>query len=92
MLSRAAALVWRARWRMPELAVNFVEINLFGVYVSPISLLALAAWLVTIALRRIAVRMRWLALVWHPSIVVFSVYIIVLSSMVVIIARWIRHV
>ena len=77
---------------MRERAVNFVEIDLFGVYVAPMSLLALAAWLVTIALRRVAVRMRWLALVWHPTIVVFSVYMIVLSSMVLVTARWIRHV
>jgi hypothetical protein len=34
--------------------VRFTEINLFGVYVAPISVMMVAAWVVTIGLRRIA--------------------------------------
>jgi predicted Co/Zn/Cd cation transporter (cation efflux family) len=34
--------------------MNFTEINLFGVYVAPISLMMIAAWLILIPLRRIA--------------------------------------
>jgi hypothetical protein len=67
--------------------VKFVEINLLGVYVAPISLLMIAAWLVTIASRRIASRFGLLRYVWHPALFMFAVYIIVLSSMVLIIAR-----
>jgi hypothetical protein len=46
-----------------------------------------AAWLVTIALRRVASRFGLLRYVWHPALFVFAVYIIVLSSWTVIIAR-----
>ncbi|MFY9698654.1 MAG: DUF1656 domain-containing protein [Rhodoplanes sp.] len=67
--------------------MKFVEINLLGVYVAPISLLMIAAWFVTIASRRIASRFGLLRYVWHPALFVFAVYIIVLSSMVLIIAR-----
>jgi protein AaeX len=67
--------------------VRFVEINLLGVYVAPISLLMVAAWLVTMVLRRIAVRIRLLVHVWHPALFVFAVYIIVLSSLVLVISR-----
>ena len=67
--------------------MKFAEIDLFGVYVAPISLLMVAAWLVTIALRRAAGRFDLLRYVWHPALFVFAVYIIVLSSMVLIIAR-----
>lgn len=67
--------------------MKFVEINLLGVYVAPISLLMIAAWLVTMASRRIASRFGLLRYVWHPALFVFAVYIIVLSSMVLIIAR-----
>jgi len=67
--------------------LKFVEINLLGVYVAPISLLMIAAWLVTMASRRIASRFGLLRYVWHPALFVFAVYIIVLSSMVLIIAR-----
>jgi protein AaeX len=66
--------------------LKFFEINLFGVYVAPISLLIAAAWLATMALRRIASRFGLLH-VWHPALFVFAVYIITLSSMVLVIAR-----
>jgi protein AaeX len=67
--------------------LNFFEINVFGVYVAPISLLMIAAWLVTIGSRRVAARFGLLPHVWHPALFMFSVYIIVLSSMVLLIAR-----
>jgi protein AaeX len=67
--------------------LKFFEINVFGVYVAPISLLMIAAWLITAALRRAADRFALLRHVWHPALFVFSVYIIVLSSMVLLIAR-----
>jgi Protein of unknown function (DUF1656) len=66
--------------------MRFTEIDLFGVYVAPISLLMVAAWLVTIALRRLASRFGLLRHVWHPALLVFAVYIIVLSSWILIIA------
>ena len=36
--------------------VRFTEINLFGVYVAPISVMMVAAWVVTIWLRWLAAR------------------------------------
>jgi protein AaeX len=67
--------------------VRFAEIDLFGVYVAPISVMMVAAWLATIALRRVADRYGLLQYVWHPSLFVFAVYIIVLSSWILIVAR-----
>jgi hypothetical protein len=67
--------------------VRFTEIDLFGVYVAPMSLLMVAAWFVTIALRRVADRFGLLGHVWHPALFVFAVYMIVLSSMTLIAAR-----
>jgi len=67
--------------------LKFIEINLIGVYVAPIALLIIAAWFVTIALRRIVERFGLSGYVWHPAAFEFAVYIIVLSSMVLIIAR-----
>ena len=66
--------------------MKFVEIDLFGVYVAPISLLMVAAWPITIAFRRIASRYGLLRHVWHPALFVFAVYVIVLSSIVLVIA------
>ena len=66
--------------------MNFTEINLFGVYVAPMSVMMVAAWVVTISLRRFAARFGLLRYVWHPSLFVFAVYMIVLSSIVLVIA------
>ena len=67
--------------------MKLAEINMFGVYVAPISLMMAAAWLVTIVLRRAAGRFGLLRYVWHPALFSFSVYIIILSSWVLIAAR-----
>jgi protein AaeX len=66
--------------------LRFTEINLFGVYVAPISVMLVAPWIVTIALRRVAARFGLLRNVWHPALFVFAVYLIVLSSMVLLAA------
>ena len=62
--------------------MRFVELDLFGVFVAPISLMLVIAWVVTIALRRAAVRFGLLRHVWHPALFVSAVYMIVLSSIV----------
>lgn len=60
--------------------MTFSEISIFGVYVAPISVLMLAAWIITVVLRRVANRYGLLHYVWHPALFVFSIYLIVLSS------------
>ena len=67
--------------------MSFTEINLFGVYVAPISLMMVAAWLIMVGLRRVAAHFGLLRYVWHPPLFVFAVYTIVLSSMVLLVAR-----
>ena len=66
--------------------MRFTEVNLFGIYVAPISVMMVAAWMVTIALRRSAARFGLLRDVWHPAIFVFAVYMIVLSTIVLTVA------
>ncbi len=67
--------------------MRFAEIDLFGVYVAPISLMMVGAWLATIALRRLASRSGLLRSVWHPALFMFAVYVIVLSSWILIVAK-----
>ena len=67
--------------------MRFAELNLFGVYLAPISAMMLAAWLVLIALRRVADHFGLLRRVWHPALFVFASYMIVLSSIVHLVAR-----
>jgi hypothetical protein len=67
--------------------MRFTEFNLFGVYVAPISIMIIEAWLVTIVLRRVAGRWDLLRYVWHPALFVFAVYITVLSSFILILGK-----
>ena len=67
--------------------MRFAEINLFGVYIAPLSVMMLTAWLVVIALRRVADHFGLLGHVWHPPLFVFALYLIVLSFTVLIVAR-----
>ena len=67
--------------------MKFFEVDLFGVYVAPISVMMVVAWFVTVVLRRVAGRFGLLVYVWHPALFVFGVYVIVLSSIVLVISR-----
>ena len=67
--------------------MRFTEIDVFGVYVAPMSLMMVVAWFVTIALRRVAARFGLLRYVWHPALFVFAIYMVVLSSITLVIAR-----
>jgi hypothetical protein len=67
--------------------MRFTEFDLLGVYVAPISLMMIAAWFVTIGCRRLAVRFGLLRHAWHPALFVFAIYMIVLSTIVLIAAR-----
>ena len=67
--------------------MRFTEIDILGVYVAPMSVMLVAAWVITIALRRVAAQFGLLRHVWHPALFVLAVYMIVLSSIVLIMAR-----
>ena len=67
--------------------MRLTEVNLFGVYVAPISIMMIEAWLITFVLSRVAGRWGLLRYVWHPALFVFAVYIIVLSSFILTITK-----
>jgi protein AaeX len=65
--------------------MRFTEINLFGVYVAPISVMLVAAWVATIGLRRATARFGLLKHVWHPALFVLCVFVMVLSAITLVI-------
>ncbi len=67
--------------------MSFTEVNVFGVYLAPIALMMPAAWLMLMALRRLTARFGVLRRVWHPALFEFAVYIILLSGIILLIAR-----
>lgn len=62
--------------------MTFSEVNIFGVYVAPISVMMVAAWLTTLSLRWLLMLTGLLRHVWHPSLFAFALFLVVLSLMV----------
>ncbi len=62
--------------------MRYVELDIFGVFVSPVSAMMAAAFVIFIGLRRIA---RWCGLsqyVWHPALAGMALYVIVVSAII----------
>jgi protein AaeX len=68
--------------------MNYAEINLFGVYVAPITPMIVAAWLMLIPIRRIAERFGLLRHVWHPALFLYCVYVVLLSVIVLLVGMF----
>ncbi|RYC32094.1 DUF1656 domain-containing protein [Lichenibacterium minor] len=62
--------------------MSFVEIDIFGVYVAPIVPMMLLALVATLCLRRVAVAVGLFRWIWHPALFEFSVYLILLTALV----------
>ena len=67
--------------------MSYAEINLFGVYVSPIAPMIVAAWLMLIPFRRLADRFELMRHVWHPALFLCCVYVVLLSVTVLLVGR-----
>ena len=65
--------------------MRFTEINLFGVYIAPISVMFVAAWILTLALRRAVARFGLLNHVWHPALFALSIFVMILSGIILVI-------
>jgi hypothetical protein len=68
--------------------MSFSEVNILGVYIAPISVMIVAAWLLMIPVRRATARAGLLRHVWHPALFGFAIYLIVLSVIVLLVSRW----
>lgn len=66
--------------------MGFTDINLFGVYVAPISVLMVVAWLIVLGLRHATDSFGLSRHVWHPPLFTAAVYVIVLSCIVLAVA------
>jgi hypothetical protein len=70
--------------------MRFNEINLFGVYVAPIVVILAIAWIVYLLIRRAGDRLGLAQRVWHPALFDLALYVMIVSAIVIIIARWSR--
>ena len=67
--------------------MSLVEIDLFGVLIPPLVPLIALAFAITMTLRWLAVETGLARWVWHPSLFEFSVFLIVLTAVVLIVGR-----
>jgi protein AaeX len=67
--------------------MSFVEIDLLGILIPPLVPLIALAFAITMALRWLAAATGWARWIWHPSLFEFSVFLIVLTTMVLIVGR-----
>jgi protein AaeX len=71
--------------------VRFFEINIFGVCVSPLSVMIVGAWLALLPLRFAAHRVGLMRPVWHPPLFWSAIYVVILSAIVMVAASWPRR-
>jgi hypothetical protein len=62
--------------------MRLTDVDLFGVLISPLVPMMLAAFLVVAAVRRGMLLAGWMPRVWHPALFDLSLYVIVLCVIV----------
>jgi hypothetical protein len=67
--------------------MRYVELNVFGVFISPLAAMLLAAWVALWLLRRVADPTGLWRHLWHPALASLAVYVILLSAIIVSIGR-----
>jgi hypothetical protein len=67
--------------------MRYVELNVFGVFISPLAAMLLAAWVVLLLLRRVADRTGLWRHLWHPALASLAVYVILLSAIIIGVGR-----
>ena len=68
--------------------MRFNEINLFGLYVAPIAVILGVAWVVYLVVRRAGDRFGLNSAFGIPPCFELALYVMIVSSIVVMIARW----
>lgn len=67
--------------------MRYAELDIFGVFVSPVSAMMLAAFVAYSILWRIADRLGLWRHLWHPALARVALYVIVLSAIVIGVGR-----
>jgi hypothetical protein len=65
--------------------MRFNEINLFWLHVAPIAPILAVAWVAYVLVRRAGDRFGLTQRIWHPALFELALYVVIVSSIVVII-------
>ena len=66
------------------------EVDVGGIYVAPIVVYAIATLPLFLILRSVLGHLGVLRTVWHPALFELALYVIIVSSIVLVMARWSR--
>ena len=64
------------------------EVNVYGLFLPPLLLLALAALVVTRLFKLVLARTAFYRVVWHPALFDFSLFILVLGALTYLTRNW----
>jgi len=64
------------------------EVNIYGLFLPPLLLLALAALVVTRLLKMVLAKTPFYRVVWHPALFDFSLFILVLGALAFLTRNW----
>ena len=64
------------------------EVSIYGLYVPPLLLIALAALVVARLFSLVLVKTGFYRLVWHPALFDFSLFVIVLGALTYTTRNW----
>jgi predicted PurR-regulated permease PerM len=67
--------------------MRYIELNVFGVFVSPVAAMMLAAYLLYYVLWRIADRLGLWRHLWHPALASAALYVILFSAIIIGVGR-----
>jgi hypothetical protein len=68
--------------------MRFSEVDLLGVFISPMSVFLLVAWILLVLVRRLAEAAGVWRHFWHPALASLALYVVILSAIVIGAASW----
>ncbi|WP_448203823.1 DUF1656 domain-containing protein [Azospirillum sp. sgz302134] len=64
------------------------EIDVYGLFIPPLLILAIAAWVLSGVLRRSLRAVGFYGWVWHPPLFDLALYVVLLSALTAATAQW----
>jgi len=72
--------------------VSYTEVDVFGVLISPLFPMLILTFALLELLRWAFIPRGWTRWPWHPALFIFSIYLIILSLIVLALGRWNAYV
>lgn len=63
------------------------ELDIYGVYIPTIGILALVSYFLNVALQKLILRKKWQRFIWHHALFAAATYFIILSILSFIVTR-----